>query len=579
MASYESWNKAIASYFIAGLAKGAHVFLSLDEEAIEDIVDRGFVDGPVKGNALADFVKSVRSRCVQDFALLVQLNLVKLNLHGFRADLNGVPGGVGFLGVMVLAAYRMQEDEGIDETNYFLRFREVLRLPEDKGRPDGMPAGDEEPLWKAWNEFVSRNGFQVTAEKGDEGSQRYLHYVMSQAILRQADKDFLARKFREAHLDQQWDCNQLGGWLSRQPITRIHLREGLTHHEPARVWEFHKAAHRVYESTNWDVQPGQERGSRSTASLARKLEAGLYRSVSLAGEVVYHLFPRQPSRCRSTDLSVRSGGKTHRLKLLRPGYFAPLWPQEPFPDKAIELDVLGDPIIQKMLMPKRDFWVLTVDSDNPCGAWATWRPYLDLGEKLIILCRDGTFSAEMTRFRDAKLMEWSGEDRHDGWTEYYGCMVLSFDWGGFNVRPECRSLLDTLAPRTPAGVSLGGGLRDPNQNAWLEGFPPILRVYGFESRFRLTVDGPDGQAIDEEVVRQEDVPLPCGLPPDNYVVSVRGHGRTLATRMFRIVPWDALTATPNLEQIRNRMPASTAGLCLCGALISSERSEGGKTHG
>jgi len=43
---------------------------------------------------------------------------------------------------MVVAAYNMREEEGIDEANYFLRLREVLKLPLRRGRPEGMPAGN-----------------------------------------------------------------------------------------------------------------------------------------------------------------------------------------------------------------------------------------------------------------------------------------------------------------------------------------------------------------------------------------------------------------------------------------------------
>jgi hypothetical protein len=61
---------------------------------------------------------------------------------------------------MVLAAYNMQEEEGINETNYFLRLRELLDLPPVQRRPEGMtPAGAEEPLWQNWNNYLAAMGF------------------------------------------------------------------------------------------------------------------------------------------------------------------------------------------------------------------------------------------------------------------------------------------------------------------------------------------------------------------------------------------------------------------------------------
>ena len=243
MADYEAWNRAIIAYFTAGVPKGSPIFLSVDSEAIEDIADR-FLEEPVDADPLNDFVEAVRQCCVASFCDSV-------SIEGLRAKIGDVPGGVGFLGLMVYAAYNMQEEEGIDESNYFLRLRKVLGLPlYERGRPEGLPPGEEEPLWKAWNRYLTNAGFQVTAERG-AGPQTYLRYILSQAILRESDKQYLRQHFHDAHLPLQFDCDQLGFWLSRQNVNRRHLSEGLHHPDPGRVWEFYRAAHRVYEVGDW----------------------------------------------------------------------------------------------------------------------------------------------------------------------------------------------------------------------------------------------------------------------------------------------------------------------------------------
>ena len=134
MAHYDAWNRAIAAYFTAGAAKGSPIFLSVDLEAIEEVATR-FLDEPVAGDPLLDFVQAVRQRCVVRFRESV-------SMEGLRAKVGDVPGGVGFLGLMVYAAYNMQEEEGIDEIQLLPSsargFGVCLRI---EGRPEGMPAG------------------------------------------------------------------------------------------------------------------------------------------------------------------------------------------------------------------------------------------------------------------------------------------------------------------------------------------------------------------------------------------------------------------------------------------------------
>lgn len=475
MASYESWNCAIATYFTSGSAKGTPIFLSVDSEAIEEIAAR-FLPEPVKDNPLHDFLAAVRQKCKAPFR-------EEIILHPFRASIDGMPGCIGFLGTMVLAAYNMHDDNEINESNYFSRLRELLHLPMEVGRPEGMkPPGVEEPFWESWNRYLIDLGFLDTSERGS-GPQTYLRYVFSQAILRESDKQYLRRRFHDDHLPLQFDCDQLGFWLSRKQINRKHLLEGLHHSEPGRVWEFYQAAYRVYQDGDWI--DGIEKKKMLACNRLRNIESGLYLIEDLLGNQQYWLLPRQPVRMPLGQLTVKPpNGDFDQapLRPLRAGFFSPLWPQIPFINEALECSVCGDPCIQKLLFPKRHFWILMRDPENPYGAWATWKPYPELGEHLLVLCRKGPFELEMVRFKETKLLDWTNRVECEEWVEYHGCMVLSYDWGGFICTPECIALANALAPRTMANISLLGGLRDPNQNTWLEGFPPDIKVYGFEQQ-------------------------------------------------------------------------------------------------
>lgn len=568
MADYDAWSRAVAAYFMAGAAKGTPIFLSVEAEAIEDVAER-FLDEVVSDNPVEDFKAAVRDRCVLPWGTV--------SLSSTMGRIGDVPAGVGFLALMVYAANQMRDDGEINDLNYFLRLREALGLQPVQSRPDGMPAGSEEPLWLAWNQYVIGAGFQATAERGS-GPQTFLRYVISQAILRECDKDYLCDLFKVRSVPLCLDCDQIGFWLSRQQINRKHLREGLHHPDPSRMWEFYRASHRTYESIDWTDPSGSSRHIKHTRS--RNVECGLYRVDNLLGDVEYHLFPKQPARNRSTVLSVSSptGETTRELRPLRAGFFAPLWPQVPFVDAPLECSIAGDKHLRSMLFPRRDFWVLVVDPENPYGAWASWRPYLELGERVLVLCRAGAFDHEMARFHDAKLIEWERRVECSSWVEFQGCMVLSYDWSGFIGTPECRSLAEALAPRAMAGVSLVGGLRDPNQNAWLEGCGPQVKVYGFEREFEVIVTSAHGEeCFCDEVARQAVISLPP-LAPDTYQVEARWSGTRSTSRMFRVISWDNIREHPDPHIIRNSSPAATGGLTLSGAWIIEDSDSGEVPH-
>ena len=256
---------------------------------------------------------------------------------------------------MVYAAYNMQEEEGIDESNYFLRLREVLELPAVSGATGWhAAAGAEEPLWKAWNRYLTDAGFQETAERG-AGPQTYLRYVFSQAILRESDKQYLRQRFHDAHLPLQFDCDQLGFWLSRQSVNRRHLSEGLHHADPGRVWEFYRAAHRVYEAGDW-VAGSRLRPSADRSRL-RNIECGLYRSEDLLGEPQYWLLPRQPARTRSSQLAVTPPRATVPSLFARsvPASSPPVASSIPLLMTLSSATSVGDPGVQKLLFPKTGF--------------------------------------------------------------------------------------------------------------------------------------------------------------------------------------------------------------------------------
>jgi hypothetical protein len=124
-----------------------------------------------------------------------------------------------------------------------------------------------------------------------------------------------------------------------------------------------------------------------------------------------------------------------------------------------------------------------------------------------------------------------------------------------------------------AGISLVGGLRDPNQNAWLEGYPPALKVYGFDRQFEIVLTSSRGYAERREAPRQELMALNPDLEPDAYQVDVRWNGKRAAARMFRIISWSNIQEHPEPEVIINTNVSATAGLALHGPRIVQDNIE------
>src|SRR5215213_8265504 len=203
MATYDDWNTAIAQYFVSGLPAGATVYLSVDNDALEDIGFRTFKDAP-RATWIEDFEAAVRVQCVRNNQIDLQ------SIQGETSD--GLPGGVAFLGAMVLAAHRMAEedyeDERVSDSNYFRRFREVFGLI-GSGRPSSLQPHSEIPLWEDWNRWILQKGWLPSADYGPDTASRYINYPLSQALLREGDKERLERALKDeeraGRLNRAWD--------------------------------------------------------------------------------------------------------------------------------------------------------------------------------------------------------------------------------------------------------------------------------------------------------------------------------------------------------------------------------------
>jgi hypothetical protein len=418
-------------------------------------------------------------------------------------------------------------------------------MDEKRGRPEGLrPAGVEENLWQIWNWWLIREGWLPSAEPGQSIIYKYINYPLSQALLREGDKERLERRFREEEktgkLSRTWDRDKLGTWLRGYSLqfSSKYLRELIMESDPRRYEAIVDAVYEVYISIDWDQEISQTRRiGRLTTQ--RRLMAGLYRIEDpIMGTCDYYLYPRQPKRWRGGNLEVIRDAKSYPLREDRPGWCLPLWPE--LPSGGISYEVRGDTQIKELVLPERGFWLLVRDPENEeSGVFASWG-HPGLGETFLLLCRK-EYDEQMEIFRQEDLLKWDHIfSIDDEWVEYRECMILSPSWDG--VIPQREDLYDALKPTVSATISLKGGLRAPRQGGWLEGYEPEVTIVAFDDSVELKVldvSCPDETIMNEIVNTNQIICLPS-LNPGNYLVEARIAGKLAVQRTLRILSWDAI---------------------------------------
>ena len=567
MASYFEWNEAIANFFADGLNHGDTYYLSVDDETLIGIGALNFEQDGF-ADAVQDFETAVRKECVNQVNRRVMLPSVTPGQAG------GAPSCLAFLGAMVLAAHRMAPEDDIAEINYFTRLREILGMTGERGRPPGLrpspsnrrptppPAANaprasvessrsipapEEDCWVALNNWILRNGWQPSAERGPDGPLKFTNYPLSQSLLRAGDREKLEKDFRNAENDlgKDSDREQVGAWFFNRAtaFATHHVRKLALEATTDRHEAIVDAVYDVYASVGWDqqVRDGSTPASRRSSS---RLMAGLYRVFDpLFDTITYHLFPRRQSKGTRMRLSVMRNGMSEPLKWEQDGQFRPLWPVSPNGGETYQ--VIGDLRTTELNLPPRNFWILTRDRYGDASGTFASRGSPRLGETFLLLCRE-EYQEQLHILKEEGLLDW-GEGPivvpdYDKWTEYRECMVLSASWEG--IIPQRRELFDELRPRSRASISLQGGLKPGRRDTWLEGYLPHLSITSFDPTWRVKIQEisrPDDEPVLDDIASANNtIELPS-LPAGDYSIEVYGNsGRLTDRRYIRILSWDAL---------------------------------------
>lgn len=586
---YVDWSAAIVRYTVAGRARGSAIYLSMDESALELIWQRFLGGGTAtRTQVIDDFLDAVS----EQGGLCEGTRLRPSRFLGTFAD--GLPRSAGFLAAMVLAAHRMSDPTA--NLEYFRHLAELFQIgPARVQNPEwreqlGLPKdGDDYPdeeLWREWNWWLAARGFATTASTG-RGGWRCIRYPVSQAILREMDRQSLADLFRSRwaelkELDRDGLALELPDLAEAAPgFLRSRLESEAT--DPRLFDAVADAAFAVHQTIT-------DQYTETSASDALRIQAGLYRTEELTGEVRYWVYPRTPRHWQECPLVVRHDDGTSEP--LRPhegrtGWYQPL--QRPVTNLARQTwKVEGAPgVVETLELPRRDFWILVSDPDveysSEVASWGnpepgvpftlladrTHQPLIDL------LCRMG-----LTEFSDPVQREYGGER----WLEYGDFRIHGGEWVGIVCAAASRRLLAALTPRTArVTISLSGGLSIPNENVWLYGQPPQVTVRGLGDEAVWRVVRGRSVTVNPALVRvNQSLNFPGDILTGDYFIEVwprpapkvtaaeiAENDEPVATRAFRIAAWSALTPTPPHEPMSTR----AATFELVGGWLSSPNAQ------
>lgn len=539
--NYQTWNQALVSYFTCGVAHGTQIYLSVDDDILEQI-RQAFPQeyrAPSSVSARDDFLAAVQTDVISDRHLHLK--------HLQEYDDNGFPNGIAFLGATVLAAYRMADGEEISDENYFRRLREVLELSSlEKGRPLGMKVGStsEEPLWKNWNYWLMENGFIPSAQPG-RGKNKYINYPICQSLLRHTDKDKLRQLFDRKHWKAAWDAPSLFSHV-RQEASGLakHLQDLLKDRQ--RYEAISAAIHEVYEQWIEEEDRASSISSLGLRTRSRFLFAGLYRTEDpFLGRVDYYLYPKQQRGRQRQSEQVQLETEIYPLEEERSGWYLPLFDRSLEPEQlenGAKYPVISTDDLEFLILPDRDFWILIPDPENSeSGVYASWgQP--SLGTQFIILCKTELLE-DLNRLKDERLLEWSGEAQsvlsHTNWIELHQCQVISQIWDGVFLKHQ--DLKEALQPNDRVSISLSGGLRVPQQNAWLEGYPPQVTVFAFYPSTEIQVTRLSNNQRIIEKSCSANISINIVFPePGDYLIEATCGGET-SQKFLRLRSWTQLS--------------------------------------
>ena len=229
---YLRWNDAVAATVFPTVGAGRPAYLDLEEDVLSAMGAAAEPSALEPATALVEAVKGVL-RLDQPSGLFgqVYLHLARWEL-GPKLD---APPTLALLAVLSLAAENMHEGEGQASHNFYGRLAQLLDLQDRQKtwfihayrRSDGESPASER-LWASLNDWLERLEGNRGLATAYSDSHAHVGLPLSQALVRQADRDRFSDLFASyglaphSSLPTTEMMELLGEWLSRVPCPASH---------------------------------------------------------------------------------------------------------------------------------------------------------------------------------------------------------------------------------------------------------------------------------------------------------------------------------------------------------------------
>lgn len=208
---YDRWNGAFVDVVFWGAEDSQPVYLDVDEGLLARVAKQVGIDG-ASGEIERTFFADIRSTLNIDVAYRSDGPVFARHRERAEqwwrrrrrpdADLTEAPPVIALLAAFSRAAEHMVRDESFSSTAYLPRLINLLDVKEaDVGRMQDSFRRESEFLWGLLNQWIDDAGGAFGLPTAMSIGPRYVGIPMSQALLRESDRQQLERFFEEAHLE------------------------------------------------------------------------------------------------------------------------------------------------------------------------------------------------------------------------------------------------------------------------------------------------------------------------------------------------------------------------------------------
>jgi hypothetical protein len=478
---YSHWNQILAE----------HCLLSADEEERACLAVSPNILAAAWAEHQQEFLlpEEAEERFVKAVSDVYRREVIPAGLHVLnRMGNDGLPQSIAFLGLSVLAAYKMHRDEenGYAAHAYYPRLGELMGCELDNNLPRGFKPHEFKRLWTQLREWLKdERNISLAHPKRNFGARHIVELPLSHVPLRQIDLEKLPNFFSSCQY-------QPGLRTAKHNLARKFLR-----------WA---GAGRL--TLSGMAALNDTRRDAVLAQVAQELEAWDGLAVDASGtnfapvELQLDFVLRRPQlsylprRPRLFPAVFNAGGRVFESS--DEGWYDPtIVPRDDGP--ALAQGFAWNTVYngRRLTLHRAESNAIAL-APAPYQASFVSRPRLLLNVKCAVLCRDelaGEVATYLSSITDRRCTPTNHQTLPLGWS-------LFLDVQPLRQSPSVPPQLEYIDVETETSIVPTGGLR-VSRRQWLVGAPPRIFISGVRAEHgRSTVDGDivdidaDGQLID-----------------------------------------------------------------------------------